>query len=105
MAVKLNAKEQEYALSWLHDVLIAGGLKDSTSVKRHSYRQIVNQVYGNQRAIVQKACKTICVEILNRQFADIDSAFKELSDAPFCGSFKSSRTVKRGPEHLAAFVA
>jgi hypothetical protein len=44
MAVKLNAKEQEYALSWMHDVLIAGGLKDSTGVKRHSYRQITNQV-------------------------------------------------------------
>ena len=105
MAVKLNAKEQEYALSWMHDVLIAGGLKDSTGVKRHGYRQITNQVWGNQRAIVQKACKTVCDEILNRQFADIDSAFKELSDAPFCGSFKSNRTVKRSPEHLAAFVA
>lgn len=105
MAVKLNAKDQEYALSWMHDILIAGGLKDIRTSKRHAYRLIISQVWGNQQNSVQKACKTICDEILNRQFADIDSAFRELSDIPFCGNFGTRRTIKRGPEYLAAFVA
>jgi hypothetical protein len=44
MAVKLSTKDQEYALSWMHDVLIAGGLKDANTANRHGYRQIINQV-------------------------------------------------------------
>jgi hypothetical protein len=65
-----------------------------------------NQVYGSQQTDVVRACKTICDEIVNRQFADIDSAFNTLSNIAFQTNFsRSNRSIKRAANVLAAYVA
>ena len=103
-AIKLNAKDTENALSWMHDMLYAGGIKSTT--RRSSWYTFTNNVYNQQRTEAEQDCKEICTEILNRQFKDLDNCFNRLAECEFRGTFThKAKRIKRSAEYLASYVA
>lgn len=89
---------REAAKAWFHDVSVAAGVR--TNVVRPDKR------YFGNRADYVAIAKEICDELINRNFADTDSAIRKLSQYGFCPSLDvKNNSIKRvKPEVIAKYI-
>ena len=88
-----NAEAASAAMALVHDILIAGGLR-SDNQKGTTIKPDFD---------MRTAAPVICNELVNRDFADIDYAFNQLSGSTFNASFDpASPNIKRITPTLAA---
>lgn len=88
---------EQSARAWFHDVALAAGIT-TKNLKP-------NTPYMLGRTSWQAACATICDELVNRDFADIDQALRAIEDAKFYANGKWKKFDKATIAKAIVYIA
>lgn len=87
---------EQAAKAWLHDLTVAAGIRTND-------QRSAGYNFFNYHSLQQEA-QQICNELLNRDFVDIDSAIKKVSNYYFCQSLTSNKTKRFKPDGVAKCI-
>lgn len=86
------------AKAWMHDVMVIGGvLSSSQRTSSDIYFTYYNKVPSAEAG-------KICDELINRDFSDIDSDIKKLSNFKFYASMTDAKVKQFDPEGIAKAI-
>lgn len=100
MARIFNKPETQVAAkAWMHDVMVIAGILPNS-------QRTQNTIYFTRyNRVPTSAATTICEELINRDFADIDNAIRQMSMYEFYPSFESIyKTKQYDPSGIAKAI-
>ena len=89
MAIFTTQAGKEWAMSWFHELAVAGGYAASKTGRTSSFDSVA------------PVATAVCVELTERNFANIDAELQKLSYYRFPMSLSTTKTVYKKSEDLA----